>query len=187
MRLKERFESVVYFGLGSRRATRTRQFEAPDWLKRLTDRPGPSDPLYLSNRRWYSRLVPWVLIGGAAVLMIAGVQTVASSTKMARHQAQNPGEPQVLPHSLAGPKMEVAELSVQAGKEPVVVGMVKNVSTLAISKGRVTIRLEDGNGGFAGNVEADVASIAPGDTARFRLPLLDPSTRRAMVLQVSAE
>jgi hypothetical protein len=170
MRLRETLENIVYAGMNRR---------------------APSDPLYLSNKRWSGRLKPLLVLGVPCLALVIGVEVAAS-----RNQKAPPPLPtKVMPMaklatvsfpSFDSSRLEVLEVTIHSTHGIQVVGSVRNRSQQVINLGRVALELQDADGQFTESLEANVSHVQPGAVARFEMPV-QPDVRRVLVTGIAVE
>ncbi len=169
MGLRESLENIVFAGLSKN-----------------------SDPLYLSNRRWSSRLKPLLILGIPCLALLVGVEIAGSRTEKVEH----PAGPKLLVQTKAAdfpnPKfdtarLEVLEVAIRRTHGMEVVGTVRNRSQQVIKSGRLALELQDVSGQFEGTMEAKLHQIEPGAVARFELPVAQNDSRKVLVTGITVE
>ena len=188
--LREKIESIVYAGLksGAQQAT-SGDAAARSIFGALRQRidlwvsggPGPSDPLYLSNRTTGQKARAWVVIGVPLLLVIAligiSLSTLLEPPKPQQVTELTPAEvaAKLLPNlkdlKIEGSSdVEIVELRVENSGVRMT-GTLRNKTARTIASADISCDVTDSGGTQLGSVILHVEDIPASGVKRFEQPL----------------
>jgi len=161
----------------------------------LTGR-APSDPLYLTNRKWPQKLrlaalvaVP-VLVLGALVIVTSTNGLHFNKVNVYEHslaEASPPAAKRAPDPKLAPTALEVVNIRIAKDADPpVVMGLLRNNTNQKVNSADVTFYLADNGGSVIGTQTATVQNVGPHDSVNFKAPLTITGAGYVLVRDVRA-
>jgi hypothetical protein len=201
--VREKIESILYAGLKPG-GQRTASGDPPPAsffgaMRHRIDRwvsggPGPSDPLYLTNRTTGQKARAWVVIGVPLLLVIALIG-VSLSTLLEPPRSQQVRD--LTPAEVAAKQLpDLKDLKIEGGSDIEIVelrvegsgarmsGTLRNKTTRAIASADISCDLTDSGGTQLGGVIMHVEDIPASATKRFDYLLNKPNATFVLVRQI---
>ena len=202
-RLREKIESIVFAGL--KPGLKESQAAAPpaSFLGRLRQRvdgwvsggPGPSDPLYLTNRTTGQKVRSGIVIGLPLVILMAVVGFSLSSLmtppkpKEAKELTPSEVAAKLLPSLKdlrleAGSDIEVLELRIDRSHALRLSGILKNRTTREIASVDLACDLTDAGGTQLGAIAVHVVNIPASGLRKFETPIRQADAAFVLVREI---
>jgi len=204
-RLREKIESIVFAGLKPGQKASSATAPPTSFIGRLRHRidgwvsggPGPSDPLYLTNRTTAQKVRAWIVIGVPLLIVVVGLGVSLSSLldppKPPPAKDLTPAEvaARLLPDLKdlklqAGADIEVVELRIDRTKGLRMVGSIKNKTTHAIASADIACNLTDASGTQVGALTVHVDNIPASGIRDFEMPIKQTEAAFVLVQEIQA-
>jgi hypothetical protein len=203
-RFRQFIDSIVFAGLkpdAPMEQVKRRRWFGPlrDLFERILLRPGPSDPLYLSNRTFDQKVKLGLAIAVPSLILVGGVVLLLSNVFQANDLGPS-AEPsaaelaaKLLPNVdktidiEVNKDVQVVEAHIEHEGGTKVAGTVKNNTNRLIHTTEIILNLTDQTGSHLGAVSAQVNNLAPNATLKFQTPIEQKDAAFALVREVQTQ